>query len=95
VQERETIAIEIDGIVHDLRAGDSLQDLDGYSATNIVFGCYSGRCGICRIEVTEGLENLGPWNDLEDFMLGGSSESPSVRLACQCVPKGPVKLKSS
>lgn len=86
--------VEIDGVAHRLKAGDSLQDLDGYSASNIVYGCYSGRCGICRVEVIEGLEHLGPWNDLEEFMLGYSDASPAERLACQCVPKGPVKLKS-
>lgn len=88
------IEIEIDGLAHRLKAGDSLQDLEGYSTTNIIFGCYSGRCGICRVEVIEGLENLGPWNDLEDFLLAGSGEPPEVRLACQCFPRGPVKFKS-
>lgn len=92
--EKKFIAIEIDGVAHQLRAGESLQELDGYSATNIIYGCYSGRCGICRVEVIEGLENLGPWNDLEDFMLGGSDAPQTERLACQCIPKGPVKLKS-
>ncbi len=56
----------------------------------VAFGCNSGICGTCRIEVLEGMENLSEMTQAEkDMGLEGNE-----RLACQCrILKGTVKIK--
>jgi len=57
----------------------------------IPFACTEGVCGTCVIEVTEGMENLSPFNQAEADFLG---ELDKERLACQCKIKGGlVKIK--
>lgn len=55
----------------------------------IPFGCESGICGTCIIEVLEGMENLSEKNESEDMM----ELEANQRLACQCrIRKGNVKI---
>lgn len=57
----------------------------------IPFACTEGVCGTCVIEVTEGMENLSPFNEAESDFLG---EMDRERLACQCkILGGCVKIK--
>jgi ferredoxin len=49
----------------------------------VPFGCHSGNCGTCEIQVISGEEHLSPLSaSEEDFGLEGGR-----RLACQCVIK--------
>ncbi len=58
----------------------------------IPFGCRSGICGTCKIEVLEGEENLDDLNEQEQAM---GDRDRTHRLACQCsILKGTVKIKS-
>jgi ferredoxin len=57
----------------------------------VPFACTEGVCGTCVIEVTEGMENLTPFNEAEADFLG---ELDRERLACQCkILGGCVKIK--
>lgn len=57
----------------------------------VPFGCTEGICGTCVLEVTEGIENLSPFNQAEADFLG---EMNKERLACQCkIMGGCVKVK--
>lgn len=57
----------------------------------VPFACTEGICGTCVIEVSEGMENLSPFNMEEEDFLG---ELGNERLACQCkILKGLVKIK--
>jgi ferredoxin len=55
----------------------------------VPFGCYDGKCGVCRIEVLEGMENLSEINQREkDLGCEGNQ-----RQACQCtVKEGIIKI---
>lgn len=56
----------------------------------VPFGCYVGDCGACRIQITEGAENLSEMTDKEKEAGLAANE----RLACQCrINKGNVKIK--
>lgn len=56
----------------------------------VPFGCESGLCGTCEIEIVEGEENLAPLNEAERAM---RLEEPN-RLACQCrILQGEVKIR--
>jgi ferredoxin len=58
-------------------------------SVGIPFGCNSGVCGTCKIEILEGAENLNELNQ-EENALGMDRKN---RLACQCVLKsGTVKV---
>ena len=57
----------------------------------VAFSCDEGVCGICLIEVVEGMENLSKPTQEEIDFLGDVSRD---RLACQCkIKKGTVKIK--
>ena len=67
---------------------ESLQVLAEKTNSDLTFGCFSGRCGACKIEVLSNMNNLNPRNDLEDFYFEQSDDPTSYRLACQCIPTG-------
>lgn len=54
-------------------------------ALNHTCGGY-GTCGTCRVFVTQGLEKLGPRNDIEAEMAQDRAFQASERLACQIEP---------
>jgi ferredoxin len=57
----------------------------------VPIACSEGICGICVIEVTDGMENLSKFNQAEADFLG---EPGRERLACQCkIKRGTVKIK--
>ena len=65
--------------------------IEACEQAGIPFACTEGVCGTCVIEVTEGMENLSPFNQAEADFLG---ELDRERLACQCKIKGGfVKIK--
>ncbi|GES28777.1 2Fe-2S iron-sulfur cluster-binding protein [Streptomyces angustmyceticus] len=69
-----------------LPEGASLTELErGTSQRVIPFGCQSGACGACMIEVLDGLDSLGEMDpDEVDFLEDlGRTDGP-YRLACQC-----------
>jgi len=56
----------------------------------IPFGCESGLCRTCEVDVVEGHENLSGLTDNEKDMY----MDEKTRLACQCkVKSGTVKIK--
>lgn len=88
-----SIEVQVDGATYALAPGESLQALAEHFDLPITFGCFSGRCGFCRVEVLEGAEHLGARNDLERFLLEDGDDE-GHRLACQCRPTGPVCLRA-
>jgi ferredoxin len=72
-----------------LKAGESI--IAVCEDAGVPFACTEGVCGTCVIEVTEGMENLSPFNQEEEDFLG---EKDIERLACQCkLMRGCVKVK--
>lgn len=56
----------------------------------IAFGCRSGVCSICIIEIIGGMENLNQKTLQEETI----DLEKNCRLACQCkIKRGTVKLK--
>ncbi|MEK6891089.1 MAG: 2Fe-2S iron-sulfur cluster-binding protein [Nanoarchaeota archaeon] len=77
---------------------DSRQVTDGNVAWDeaeelgVAFGCQDGRCGSCRVEIVEGMENLSGRTINELDM--GLDESENFRLMCQCkINKGLIKIR--
>ena len=53
----------------------------------------SARCSTCRVIILEGLENCTPRNAEEQGIADMLRFDPKVRLACQTVVTGNVKLR--
>ncbi len=72
--------------------GNSVQAKEGEDLTRaaeilgVPFGCYSGICGICKISVIKGKENLSPKTAHEEILDEGE------RLACQCKVHGDIEI---
>ena len=59
----------------------------------IPFGCKNGICGVCRINIEEGIENLSEKNEKEEDMF---PDKPDIRLACQSkIKEGTIKINTS
>ncbi len=73
---------------------DSLLDLSINNKIPHLHECGGhGRCSTCRVRIIDGLNNLNPKNHLEQEMSFARKWDPSIRLACQCIPKGDVVLQ--
>ena len=58
----------------------------------VPIACTDGMCGSCKVEVTEGMENLSDLTQKEKDL--GIDEMPGSRLLCQCkLKKGLVKVR--
>ncbi len=56
-----------------------------------LIACSDGTCGVCKVEVLEGMENLNDINEKEKEMGCEDNE----RLVCQCkIIKGEIKIKN-
>ena len=64
--------------------------IDGAKELGISFGCQSGICGMCMVEIVEGMEHLFPRNKAEQEMgLEGK-----WRLCCQArIKEGTVIIR--
>jgi ferredoxin len=51
-----------------------------------------GQCGMCKIEILEGAENLSPRTDFEEKKL--KNKPANYRLACQTIVNGPIKVNT-
>lgn len=71
----------------ELPVGTALTDLEFelYGQESIPFGCRSGACGTCLIEVIEGSAPFNERNPQEqDFLAVLGYPEDAFRLACQC-----------
>lgn len=55
------------------------------------FGCTQGDCGVCKIHISSGHENLSPLTKQEKQTLKAERQQ-NYRLACQCAILGDVKI---
>lgn len=57
---------------------------------DVAFGCASGYCGICQIEILEGEDNLNELTEAEEDL----GMDKQTRFACQCkIKSGTVKIR--
>lgn len=78
------------------KSGKEVEVADGASLTGVaeangvMFGCYTGVCGTCIINIASGAENLSERTEFESNLLG---DDQNLRLACQCrIIKGEVRI---
>jgi ferredoxin len=67
--------------------------IDMYTFKGKMMNCGGyGQCGMCKIEILEGFENLSPRTDFEEKKL--KNKPANFRLACQTIVNGPVKVNT-
>jgi ferredoxin len=87
------VVIRSTGEVFRLPRSAYLSDAIELGVAGLIFGCRAGACGICAIEVTEGMENLSPCEESEAGMLEALGfDQGSMRLACQCRLYGDIVI---
>lgn len=73
-----------------------LSDAAELQVSGLVFGCRAGACGICVIEVLDGLQNLSEAEEGETWFLESLGHpEPGKRLACQCRLRGDVTIRQA
>jgi len=91
-----TITILVDGEtkVVDVAPGTRLFDAGAQVAAGIDTACVGkGTCGLCRVKIVSGAENLNAFTDEERKHLGNVYHITKVRLSCRTiVGDGPITI---
>ena len=84
-----------DGTEVTLPADAALTEVEFETSQKLIpFGCRSGSCGACVIEVLEGPDSLGEADDDElDFLEDLGKPGGNHRLACQCRLQGNATIR--
>lgn len=54
-----------------------------------------GICAKCKINVVEGLDQLSPENDTEQFLKMKHKLAPNIRISCQTFVQGDITIDTS
>ena len=85
------LIFEQSGEESEINDGSSILDI--CEEMGVPFACTEGCCGTCVIEVTDGMDNLSDFCQIEEEFFG--EQSSKDRLACQCkILKGTVTINS-
>ena len=57
------------------------------------FGCTVGSCGMCRMMIEEGAENVNPITEDEQDTLDMVTDEVGARLGCQITVKGDLVVR--
>jgi 2Fe-2S ferredoxin len=77
------------GVTAEIPDGHSVFDAGLKVGASIETACVGkGTCGLCRVRVLDGAENLVPYTDEELKHLGNVYHITKVRLSCRSVVKG-------
>jgi len=76
----------------EVEEGVKLSRLLDVTNSPVLFGCRTGICATCLVQVQAGMDFLPPLSEEEAEVLEVYTEVPHCRLACQLHLKGPVTL---
>lgn len=79
-------------------AGSNFREVAQEQNLDVAFGCESGICSTCLIQIKSGAENIGPKTDQEEFTLearGVEAGNMNTRLGCQCQINGDVTFEQA
>ena len=82
-----------DDLLVEAPTGTTLLDIAEATGADITFGCRSGSCGTCRIQVIRGIEQCSPMTAEERDFLAGLDVPSDQRLACQVTVLGDVEIE--
>lgn len=83
------VPIEVD-------AGANLMEVVVAAGLPVASSCSGeGVCAKCRLNVLEGLDNLSPRDDLEEFLAERYELKNNQRISCQCRVLGDIKVDAT
>ncbi len=86
--------ITIGELVVEAQVGESLFDVGARVSAGIDTSCVGkGTCGLCRVRVLAGADQLNPFTDEERKHLGNVYHLTKVRLACRTKIAGDVTIE--
>jgi len=81
-------------VVVECYAGQTLFEVGAKVSAGIDTACVGkGTCGLCRVKIIAGAENLNPFTDEERKHLGNVYHITKVRLACRSKLTGDVTIQ--
>ncbi len=95
------VSIEENGKEYHANNEETILDALSKSGHTLPTGCLAGSCGICKIEVTKGLENLSMASAVEQNTLEAlhdedsdkKLEGKNIRLACRAKVNGDITIR--
>ena len=86
--------VDLDTTVPVVFSTDNVLTLGKFVCADISTMCHGeGTCGLCRVQVTEGLEHVGAPSENEQLLLRAYGDAdPSLRLACHLRPRGDIAI---
>ena len=88
------VTIEPLGVILDCEAGESVWACARRQGVLIPTACAGkATCGLCRVKLIAGEENVTPINRDEQKHLGNTYFITKLRLSCQLVPTGDLTVK--
>lgn len=91
-----TVTNQTTGVTATGQSGVNFKDLAEEKGLGVPFGCESGICATCLIQINSGKENLSEMTEQEEFTLearGVDVDEGDVRLGCQCQVNGDVEFE--
>jgi ferredoxin len=86
--------ITIGELVVEAQLGESLFDAGARVSAGIDTSCVGkGTCGLCRVKILAGADQLNPFTDEERKHLGNVYHLTKVRLACRTKIAGDVAIE--
>jgi len=86
--------ITIGELVVEAQVGESLFDAGARVSAGIDTSCVGkGTCGLCRVKILAGADQLNPFTDEERKHLGNVYHLTKVRLACRTKIAGDVVIE--
>jgi ferredoxin, 2Fe-2S len=86
--------ITIGDLVVEARVGESLFEAGARVSAGIDTSCVGkGTCGLCRVRILAGADQLNPFTDEERKHLGNVYHLTKVRLACRTKIAGDVTIE--
>ena len=86
--------ITIGDLVVEAQVGESLFDAGARVSAGIDTSCVGkGTCGLCRVRILSGADQLNPFTDEERKHLGNVYHLTRVRLACRTKIAGDVAIE--
>ncbi|HEY4182100.1 MAG TPA: 2Fe-2S iron-sulfur cluster-binding protein [Kofleriaceae bacterium] len=83
-----------DPLVSEIREGESVFEAGAKVTAGIDTSCVGkGTCGLCRVKIVAGAENMNAFTDEERKHLGNVYHITKVRLACRTKPTGDVTIQ--
>ena len=78
----------------DCKNGDNVFELLHQDKASVDTACVGkGTCGLCRIKILSGEDNLNPIGPLDEKHLGNVYFLTKIRLACQSMIQGDVTIE--